>query len=158
MAAVESPAPSLPFADARTRWVTAVVITVVATAAAMALGMRIWPSPAGAPTPPASLLPYFIGLELAGSILFGLGLTFLVLGYGLVARAGQPLVLTYATYLSIAWLLVSWWPHGNLHRSAVAGDWNRLLTIDLGFHLTLMAAAVIVAAFFIRVLLRLERS
>lgn len=129
-----------------------VVITVVAALGTLALGQKIWPNPAGGPTPPSSLLPYFIGLEAVGSILFGLGICFLVFGYPSVARARQPFWLTYATYISIAWLLVSWWPHSNLHRVTVSGNWSGLLTIDYGFHLTLMAAAGVVALFFLRVL------
>jgi hypothetical protein len=128
------------------------VVTVAAAVAAMALGQRLWPNPAGAPTPPSSLLPLLIGLEAVTAIVFGLGIAFLVFGYGAVASARQPLWLTYATYISIAWLLVSWWPHGNLHRVTLAGNWTNLLAIDYGFHLTLMAAAGVVAVFFLRTL------
>ena len=46
-----------------------------------------------------------------------MGVAFLVFGGRLLARAGQPATLTYATYIAIAWALVSWWPHDNFHRS-----------------------------------------
>ena len=129
-----------------------VLITVIATAGAMGLGQKLWPNPVGAATPPASLLPLFIGLELAGALLFGLGICFLAFGYSALARARQPLWATGATYVSIAWLLLSWWPHGNLHRVTTGADWGGLLRIDYGFHLTLMASALVVALFFLRVL------
>ena len=130
----------------------AVAVALVAALAAMALGQKIWPNPAGAPAPPSSLLPVFIGLEAFSAIVFGLGVSFLVFGYGAVARARQPAWLTYGTYVSLAWLLVSWWPHGNLHRVTQTGNWTNLLAIDYGFHLTLMAAAGVVAVFFLRTL------
>lgn len=130
----------------------AAAITVVVAGLAMGLGHQIWPDPVGAAIPPSTLLPYFIVLDGLGCLLLGMGVSFLVFGYGLVARAGQPLALTYATYLSIAWLMVSWWPHGNLHRVTVGANWTGLLGIDYGFHLTLMGASIIVAIFFLRVL------
>ena len=109
--------------------------------------------------PPGDLLPLFILLAVLESILFGLGgrICFLVFGYGLVARGRQPLWITYAAYVATAWLLVSWWPHENLHRVTVNGDWRGLLGIEYGFHLTLMAAAVALALFFFRVLRQLGR-
>lgn len=141
----------------RSKWpriAVAAAITVVATAATAALGHWIWPDPPGVASPPSSILPALIALDVAASLLFGLGICFLIFGYGVVARAGQPLVLTYATYISIAWLMVSWWPHGNLHRVTLAGNWSGLIGIEYGFHLTLMAAAAITAVFFLRVLSR----
>ncbi len=153
--------PVAPVTAGRTRAISrdraiGAAITVLAALATTGLGQRIWPAPPGAAAPPASLLPFFIGLDVAGGVLFGLGICFLVFGYRAVARARQPVWLTYVTYVSISWLLLSWWPHGNLHRVAVAGDWSALLYIDYGFHLTLMAAGVIVAVFFIRALRRSE--
>ena len=127
-------------------------ITLVFAAAAFALGQRIWSAPAGAATPPGGLLPLFIALEVLSDIVFGLGVSFILVGYGLLARARQPLWLAYATYVSIAWLMLNWWPHGNLHRVTPAGAWAQLLYIDYGFHVTLMVAVAIVALFFVRTL------
>jgi len=56
----------------------------------------------------------------------------------------------------VAWLMVSWWPHDNLHRTTLAGNWTGLLTIDYGFHLTLMASIGIVAVFVYRALRHAE--
>jgi len=89
-------------------------------------------------------------------VLFGLGVCFIVFGYRRVARADQPRWLSYATYLAVAWLMVSWWPHDNLHRTTLAGNWTGLLTIDYGFHLTLMASIGIVAVFVYRALRHAE--
>ena len=133
-------------------------ITVVAAAVTMGLGRGIWPDPPGALQAPASLVPFFIVLNLAESVLFGLGVGFLVFGFGIVARSRQPLWLTYSAYAAIGWLLVSWWPHDNLHRVTLNGNWNGLLGIEYGFHLTLMAAAVVMALFFFRVLRAAEAT
>lgn len=132
--------------------VAVVVVTLVSAMVTMALGQKIWTLPPGAAAPPAGLLPFFIMLELAGNVLFGLGVSFAVFGYGLLSQARQPLWLTYATYVSIAWLMLSWWPHGNLHRVTPTGAWLNLLYIDYGFHLSLMVGTAIVALFFIRTL------
>lgn len=130
------------------------LITIVCAAVSFGLGRVLWPSPVGAAQPPASLLPFFIGLSAVESVLFGLGVCFLVFGYRRVVVAAQPLWLSYATYVAVAWLMVSWWPHDNLHRTTVAGNWTGLLTIDYGFHLTLMASIGIVAVFVYRTLSR----
>jgi hypothetical protein len=60
-------------------------------------------------------------------------------------------VRAYATYLSIGWLMVSWWPHLNLHRHNKADNLQGLLYIDYGFHVPLMIAAVILACSFISI-------
>ena len=133
-------------------------ITLGAAVVTFGLSRQIWPDPAGGLQPPGSLLPYFIGLGLAESILFGLGIAFIVFGLGMIARSHQPLWLSYGAYASIAWLLVSWWPHDNLHRTTIAGNWAGLLRIDYGFHLTLMAAAVVLAVFFFRVLRSMDAA
>ena len=141
----------------RGRVVGIVVVTLVSAFVTMALGQKIWTIPPGAAAPPAGLVPFFVILELVGDVLFGLGVSFLIFGYGLLVRARQPLTLAYATYVSIAWLMLSWWPHGNLHRVTPAGAWVNLIYIDYGFHLSLMVATAIVALFFIRTLTRTGR-
>jgi hypothetical protein len=61
-------------------------------------------------------------------------------------RLGQGR-LAWATYLAIAWTLVSWWPHSNMHR--VNGEnLGGLLMIDYTFHVTLMLASLIILRFF----------
>jgi len=127
-------------------------LTVVAAVGTFATGRQIWVAPVGALEPPGDLLPMFIVLSVLESVLFGVGLSFLLFGYGLLARSRQPLALTYGAYVATAWLLVSWWPHDNLHRVTVAGNWRGLLGIEYGFHLTLMVAGLVTAFFFFRVL------
>ncbi|WP_277212439.1 hypothetical protein [Isoptericola croceus] len=84
----------------------------------------------------AALLAYGL-LEAVG---FGLGLAWLftatpMLKLGPLARA---------TYVSMAWLLVSWYPHGALHQKLDHHDWAGLARIEWGFHATMVVAAIIV--------------
>jgi hypothetical protein len=51
-------------------------------------------------------------------------------------------------YLSIGYLMVSWWPHLNMHASNGI-DFQGLLYIDLLFHLPLEVAGVALALSFI---------
>lgn len=63
----------------------------------------IWPDPPGAPVPPPGLLPFLLVPAIFEALAFGLGVAFMVFGGRLLAGAGQPAVLTLATYVAIAW-------------------------------------------------------
>src|SRR5260370_2006338 len=78
----------------------------------------------------------------------GLGVTFLIFGGRMLRAFGQGRGLTLLTYLSIAWLLINWWPHDNLHR-VVGFNFSRLIWLEYGFHVTLIAAAACVPYFFL---------
>jgi hypothetical protein len=130
---------------------TAIFVAVAAVGAlgSLGLGRIIWPDPPGM-SPPSNLLPLFIVISVIESLSFGVGLSFLLYGWPRLRQAGRDRRLTFATYLSIAWLMMSWWPHDNLHRVLAHGDWSGLLRIEYGFHVTLVAAGAIVAVFFVR--------
>jgi hypothetical protein len=131
---------------------TVVRLATVAVFAALAFSLTfvIWPHPAHVPAPPAGLIPVFIVLGAADSLAFGVGVAFLIFGFPLLARLGGTGPLTWASYLGIGWSLVSWWPHVNMHR--VNTSFEGLMVIDVIFHLTLIAIAMILAAFFLRVI------
>ena len=57
----------------------------------------------------------------------------------------------WAMYLSIGWLLVSWWPHSHLHQ-VVGEDLQELLYIEYGFHVTTIICAVVLAYGFVSLL------
>ena len=57
---------------------------------------------------------------------------------------GGPPWRTWAAYLAIGWLLVSWWPHDNMHIHN-GNDLQGLLYIEYGFHVTLMIAGLVLA-------------
>jgi hypothetical protein len=129
---------------------------VVGTTAALTLisfGLTrvIWPDAPGTPQPSAGLLPFYIVVGLVESFAFGLGVAFMIFGGRMFNSFGQGRGLTLLTYLSIGWLLINWWPHDNLHR-VVRFDFGRLIWIEYGFHVTLIAAAACVAYFFVRTL------
>lgn len=113
-----------------------------------------WRPPADSPVPTSAELPFFILLNIAEGLTFGLGMSFLIFGYPMV-RAISPASsgLTRAAHLSIAWLLINWWPHDSLHiHNGV--DLGGLLGIEYAFHITLMIAGAILAYFFLTLLRR----
>jgi hypothetical protein len=130
-------------------WVKVLLVTVLIAAPAMVLGPVIWPPAAGGPQPSGGQLPFFILLALMESVLFGLGISFLLFGLPVVRRVSpDSKARAWAMYLSIGWLMVSWWPHDNLHMSN-GNDLQGLLYIEYGFHFTLMIAALVLAYCFL---------
>jgi hypothetical protein len=142
--------PDRPTGSGRPRAVLIGVVVLVGVAA-FALSRVIWPDPAGVAGPPANLLPAFVVLAAIESVLFGLGVAFLLAGFAPVRRFGRRTRLSRAAYAAIAWLLLSWWPHDNFHRvlSYDHDNWSGLLALEYGFHLTLIVASTVVAAYFI---------
>jgi hypothetical protein len=49
-------------------------------------------------------------------------------------------------------MLLSWWPHDNLHRILPHGDFGGLARIEYLFHVPLMIGTIVVAVFFLRTL------
>ena len=124
-----------------------IVVTLVCLIATFLLTPVLWPFAEGGPQPTAAQMAMLMILGVLDSLTFGLGIAFLLYGMPLVRRLGQGR-LAWATYLSIVWSLVSWWPHSNLHRVNGADNLAGLLMIDYGFHVTLMLASLIVLRFF----------
>ena len=134
--------------DARRSTGTKVVaVTLVAAGAAMVAGPILWSTsdPPLFPEPSPAQLPFFVILQVVTCLTFGLGISFLVFGWPVVrmVSAGWKLR-AWAMYLSIGWLLVSWWPHGHLHQHN-GHDVQGLLYIEYGFHVAPMLAGLIVA-------------
>lgn len=130
-----------------------IAVTLAAALPAAALSQVIWPNPPGIAMPPQPVLGFYIALSVAEALLFGLGVAFLAFGLPLVRRARLSRRLTWATFLSVAWFLINWWPHDNFHR-ANGFDLAGLVRIEYGFHATLYLAGIVVAWFFIAVLRR----
>jgi hypothetical protein len=132
-----------------------IVTTIVLAIPAFLLGRMIWPDVPGAMAPLGIQLPLFMFISALEAVAFGIGVSFVIYGWSLVKRVmpadahGAKLV-----FVSIAWLLVSWWPHDNMHR-ANGMDMAGLLRIEYIFHLTLIVASAIVAYYFWKYL---ERS
>ena len=129
-------------------WIKVLIITILIGAPALPLGRIIWtPSPDANPT--AAQKPFFIFLSVVEALLLGLGVAFIIFGWKLVKNSSQQKrALTLWAYVSLAWLLVSWWPHDNLHIHN-AMNMQGLLYIEYGFHMTLVIASLILTYYFI---------
>ena len=142
---------------ANRNWVKWLVVTLVLAVIAFLASPNgplggFWRPSADFPQPTDAQLPLFILLNVAESLAFGFGISFLIFGYPLlqtILPASKGL--TLAAHLSIAWLLVNWWPHDSLH-VANGMNLNGLLAIEYGFHVTLMVAGAILAFFFLALL------
>jgi hypothetical protein len=140
-------------------WAGGIVLTLVLALVAfflsptMPLG-KFWAPSAIMPKPVGIQLILFDILNILEVVTFGLGVSFLVFGFQYI-RAISPASrgLTVASFVSIAWLLISWWPHDslNLHIGINLGS---LLAAEYGFHVTLMIAGVILGAFILTLLRR----
>ncbi len=118
-------------------------ITVVAAIAAFLLSRVIWPDLPGIPMPVGAQLPLLIVVSAIEAIGFGVGIAFLVSLWPYMRGRNAW---DWLTYISAAWLLVSWWPHDNLHRVMMMGDYWQLIRIEWTFHVTLIIAGIIVAS------------
>ncbi len=105
----------------------------------------------GGPEPTGMQIALLMVIGVIQSFVFGLGVAFLIFGYPLVSAAPVSRGLALATYLSIAWSLINWWPHSNLHQTT-GEDFSSLIAIEYGFHVTTILAGLIVTYFFITVL------
>ena len=132
--------------------VAAVLVTLGIGIPAFALSRVIWPDPPGAPVPPTALLPFLLVPAVFEALAFGAGVAFLLFGGRLLQWAREARTLTLATYIAVAWSLLNWWPHVNFHRAIGSNNLVALVEVDWAFHLTLIASAVVIAIFFMRVL------
>jgi hypothetical protein len=128
---------------------TALIVAAIAAIAAFALGRVLWPDPPGGATPPPDLLPYFLILSVVESVLFGTGVAFAIIGWPRL-RSKPAGWRAWAAYLSVCFMLLSWWPHDNMHRVLGHHDFAGLARVEYMFHVPLMAGAVCVALYFNR--------
>lgn len=126
------------------------ILTVLFGVPAFVLGPVIWPPAAHGPELSAAQLPFAVAIFAVEALGFGLGISFLALGLPVVRRAADG-ARAWAAYLSIGWLLVSWWPHDNLHMH-LGEDPQGLLYLTYGFHLTLLLSGLVLAISFLSTL------
>lgn len=115
------------------------VITIILGAISFALGPILWPMSNEIQVLP-NQIPFFIFISVLESLAFGLGIAHLILNWKKVAKAT---IYKKLHFVSVTWLLASWWPHDKLHASIGSDVW-KLLGIEYGFHVTLIIASVIV--------------
>ena len=137
----------------RMTWVKVLVVTLLAAVSAFILGPIVWPPAEGSPSPTAAQIPFLLFLNLVQATVLGLGVSFLVFGLPVMRRVSpDSKVRAWAMYLSIAYLMVSWWPHINMHVHNGPDDLQGLIYIDYLFHLPSMIAAVVLAYCFFSLL------
>ncbi|MFD9568625.1 AMP-binding protein [Streptomyces sp. NPDC059982] len=118
--------------------------------AAMVLTPVLWPGSTdltGVPGPWAFL---FFVLYVCESAAFAAGVLFLFAGRARMAGQGRGRALTTAAHLSVAYLLIAWWPQDNLYRLAARHDWPRQAALVYAFNVPLMLAGLIVACYLLR--------
>ncbi len=137
----------------RMTWVKALLVTVLIAIPAFILGPIIWPPAEGSPSPTAAQIPFLLFLNLVQATVLGLGVSFLAFGLS-VMRGISPdsKVRAWAMYLSIAYLMVSWWPHINMHVHNGPDNLQGLIYVDYLFHLPSMIAALVLAYCFFSLL------
>ena len=128
-------------------------VTLLATVSTIILGPIIWPPAEGSPSPTAAQIPFLLFLSLVQATVLGLGVSFLTFGLP-VMRSVSPgsRARAWAMYLSIAYLMISWWPHINMHVHNGPDNLQGLIYIDYLFHLPSMIAALVLAYCFFSLL------
>jgi hypothetical protein len=130
-------------------WMKVAIITTLVAVPAFVSGPVLFPPAVGGPSPTAAQLPYFLFLAVGDALLLGLGVSFLLFGFPVMRKVSPDSKLrAWTMYLSIGYLMVSWWPHLNLHTHN-GMNLQGLLYIDYFFHLPLEIAGVALALCFI---------
>jgi hypothetical protein len=127
-------------------WVKVLIVTLLVAVPAFILGPVLFPPADVGSAPSAAQILFFMFLSAADAILLGLGVSFLFFGLPVLRKVSpDSRSRAWAMYLAIGYLMVSWWPHLNLHISTPINDWQGLLYIDYFFHLPLEIASVVLA-------------
>jgi hypothetical protein len=125
------------------------LVTAAVAIPAFLLGPVLFPPSAEGPAPTAGQLPFFLFLATGDALLLGLGVSFLLFGFPVMRKVSPDSKLrAWTMYLSIGYLMVSWWPHLNMHAHN-GSNLQGLLYIDYFFHLPLEIAGVALALCFI---------
>lgn len=110
------------------------------------LGKLIWPAATMDAEPTSGQLVGFMLYGAYEAIAFGLGLVVVTQLVLALRRNQRPPRGAIAASISLAWLLLSWVPHDNLHQM-VGMDLAGLLALEWVFHSTLILATFVVARF-----------
>ena len=135
-------------------WLKVLLITLGTGAPAFVLGPIIWPPDLHGAAPAGLQLLLFMALAALESLTLGLGVAFISYGLPLVQRvASESRARTWITFIATAWLLVSWWPHDNMHKHN-GMNLDGLLTIDYLFHGSMIVAGIVLAYSLVQALQR----
>ena len=120
-------------------------LTLAVAIPAFLVGPVLFPPAEIGVEPTAAQLPLFLFLAVGDAILLGLGVSFLVFGLPVLRKVSpDSRARAWAMYLSIGYLMISWWPHLNMH-SSNGVDLTGLLVIDYVFHFPLEITGVVLA-------------
>ena len=96
----------------------AAIITVPVAVVAFFLSPILFPPAEVGAGPTSAQIPFLVLLGVGDAVLLGLGVSFLVFGYPVLRRVSpDSRTRAWAMYLSIGYLMVSWWPHLGMHAS-----------------------------------------
>jgi hypothetical protein len=133
-------------------WHKVLLITLATAVPAFILAPMIWPPNLHGGTPVGLQVVLFVILAALDALTFGLGVAFIWYGLPLARRAADgSRASTWITFIATAWLLISWWPHDNMHKHN-GMDLDGLLVIDYAFHVSMMIAGLALAHNLVRTL------
>jgi predicted membrane channel-forming protein YqfA (hemolysin III family) len=148
-----------PRSSSRRTWLPVLVLTLIIAVPAFLVNPIVWSPAPGGPAPTTAQIPYLIALDVMQAVFLGLGVSFLLFGLPIM-RSISPDSKTraWAMYLSIAWLMISWWPHIGMHVSNAPDNLQGLIYIDYLFHVPLMIAGAVLAYCFFSLVRRRVRE
>jgi hypothetical protein len=130
-------------------WMKVAIVTAIVAVPAFVSGPILFPPADTGVEPTAGQMPFFLFLAVGDAVLLGLGVSFVLFGLSVIRMVSPDSKLrAWAMYLSIGYLMISWWPHLNMHAHN-GMDLHGLLIIDFLFHLPLEVAGVVLALSFI---------
>lgn len=135
------------------RWWRMFLLTLVIGAVAFLAGPKLWPMAPSVPEPPSGLLPFYIVLAAVEALAFGFAVAFAAFGWPAIRRLPLSPWVNKSLFVTLCWFMGNWWMHDNLHMH-IALDMNRLLYIEYGFHISMLACALILTVGLVRVATR----
>lgn len=121
------------------------LLFIVIVLISLPLGKIIWKPAHDLPMPTAIQLPFFAVLALFESASLAGGVVFLMLISPLIKKLTQQDKKRFTSMtICIAWSLLNWWMHDNLHMHN-GTDVVGLLYIEYIFHVSLMSSAALLA-------------
>lgn len=135
------------------RWWRMSLLTLVVGAVAFLAGPKLWPMAPSVPEPPSALLPFYIVLSALESLAFGFAVAFAAFGWPAIRRLPLSPWVNKSLFVTLCWFMGNWWMHDNLHMH-IALDMNRLLYIEYGFHISMLACALILTVGLVRLATR----
>ena len=124
-----------------------IIITTLFALPAFLLARIIWPFPQ---TPTSGLITFFTLTTAIESIFTGIGISFVFLVLTkYITVLNKHGILGWLSFVSIAWILISGYPHDNSH-IAQGTELHGLVPIEIFFHGTLAIAALIVMKYFLK--------